>query len=158
MGCQEGAQEKLFYAFNLEDHVPQNHLLRGIDRFLDLTALRQHLSQRILTGIDPNQPVDLAECCHWRYVVNGHSPIAESGQFPLPVNAKNQPLDSSARKSLNNKGSADGLCGLPARFGRATAERKMARNQSCGAANYLIDKYWNDSCPSHSESFRLNSI
>ncbi len=27
-----GRQEKLFYSFNLEDHVPQNHLLRGIDR------------------------------------------------------------------------------------------------------------------------------
>lgn len=45
MGRQEGAQEKLFYAFNLEDHVPRNHLLRGIDRFLDLSELRQHLSQ-----------------------------------------------------------------------------------------------------------------
>ena len=45
MGHQAGGQDKLFYAFNLEDHVPQNHLLRGIDRFLDLTDLRQHLSQ-----------------------------------------------------------------------------------------------------------------
>lgn len=45
MGYQAGGQDKLFYTFNLEDHVPQNHLLRGIDRFLDLTELRQHLSQ-----------------------------------------------------------------------------------------------------------------
>ena len=45
MGHQAGGQEKLFYAFNLEDHVPQNHLLRGIDRFLDLTDPRRHLSQ-----------------------------------------------------------------------------------------------------------------
>lgn len=45
MGCRAGGQDKLFYSFNLEDHVPQHHLLRGIDRFLDLTELRQHLSQ-----------------------------------------------------------------------------------------------------------------
>jgi hypothetical protein len=31
MGQQKGSQEPLFYSFNLEDHVPQNHLLRGID-------------------------------------------------------------------------------------------------------------------------------
>ncbi len=45
MGRQASGQEKLFYAFNLEDHVPQNHLLRSIDRFLDLSDLRKHLSQ-----------------------------------------------------------------------------------------------------------------
>jgi transposase len=44
MGRQFGGQEKLFYSFNLEDHVPQNHLLRGIDRYLDLSELRKHLS------------------------------------------------------------------------------------------------------------------
>jgi transposase len=44
MGHQTGGQEKLFYTFNLEDHVPANHLLRGIDRFLDLRELRQHLA------------------------------------------------------------------------------------------------------------------
>src|SRR6202142_4529372 len=44
MGQHAGGQEKLFYSFNLEDHVPQNHLLRGIDRFLDLSELRQHLA------------------------------------------------------------------------------------------------------------------
>lgn len=44
MGRQKAAQAPLFYAFNLEDHVPANHLLRGIDRFLDLDGLHQHLS------------------------------------------------------------------------------------------------------------------
>jgi len=44
MGRQSGGQEKLFYSFNLEDHVPENHLLRGIDRYLDLSDLRKHLS------------------------------------------------------------------------------------------------------------------
>ena len=44
MGHQKDGQDHLFYAFNLEDHVPQDHLLRGIDRFLDLSELRQHVA------------------------------------------------------------------------------------------------------------------
>jgi len=44
MGRQSSSQEKLFYSFNLEDHIPQNHLLRGIDSYLDLSELRQHLA------------------------------------------------------------------------------------------------------------------
>jgi len=44
MGQQGGAQDQLFYAFNLESHVPQDHLLRGIDRFLDLSDLRLQLA------------------------------------------------------------------------------------------------------------------
>lgn len=45
MGRQTDSQDKLFYSFNLEAYVPQNHLLRGINQFLDLSDLRQHLSQ-----------------------------------------------------------------------------------------------------------------
>ena len=45
MGRQSGGQEQLFYSFNLEDHVPQDHLLRGINRHLDLSDLRRHLSE-----------------------------------------------------------------------------------------------------------------
>ena len=37
-GCSHAP---LFYSFNLEDHVPTNHLLRGIDRFLDLSELHE---------------------------------------------------------------------------------------------------------------------
>lgn len=37
-------QDQLFYAFNLEDHIPRDHLLRGINGFLDLSTLRQHLA------------------------------------------------------------------------------------------------------------------
>lgn len=44
MGQQKGNQQPLFYSFNLEDHVPQEHLLRSIDRCLDLSGLRQHLA------------------------------------------------------------------------------------------------------------------
>jgi len=44
MGQQAGAQDELFYSFNLDAHVPADHLLRGIDRFLDLSELRRHLA------------------------------------------------------------------------------------------------------------------
>ena len=41
---QPGGQKKLFYSFNLDDHVPADHLLRGIDQFLDLGDLHRHLA------------------------------------------------------------------------------------------------------------------
>jgi len=44
MGRGSGGQKKLFYSFNLDDHVPADHLLRGIDRCLDLGDLRRHLA------------------------------------------------------------------------------------------------------------------
>ncbi len=44
MGPQQEAQPALFYEFSLEDHVPQNHLLRSIDRFVDLSGIRSYLA------------------------------------------------------------------------------------------------------------------
>ena len=44
MGHNGGNQSRLFYSFNLEDHVPANHLLRGINHFLDLADLRVYLA------------------------------------------------------------------------------------------------------------------
>ena len=43
MGSQTSGQDKLFYAFNLEDYIPSNHLLRGIDPYLNLSYLIGHL-------------------------------------------------------------------------------------------------------------------
>jgi hypothetical protein len=36
-------QEALFYGFSLERRVPDNRLLRKIDRFVDLSEVRAHL-------------------------------------------------------------------------------------------------------------------
>ena len=44
MGPRQEAQPALFYEFSLEDHVPQDHLLRSIDRFVDLSSIRAHLA------------------------------------------------------------------------------------------------------------------
>ena len=36
MGPDQETQAALFWEFSLEDHVPQDHLLRSIDRFVAL--------------------------------------------------------------------------------------------------------------------------
>jgi transposase len=43
MGDRQFEQESLFYGFSVERHVPADHLLRSIDRFVDLSAIRAHL-------------------------------------------------------------------------------------------------------------------
>src|ERR1700752_180335 len=44
MGHQKVEQAALFDEFSLERHVPTNHLLRSIDRFVELGELRRELS------------------------------------------------------------------------------------------------------------------
>jgi transposase len=44
MGDRTVDQAALFYAFSLERHVPQDHLLRAIDRFVDLEGVRAHVA------------------------------------------------------------------------------------------------------------------
>ena len=44
MGERTVAQEALFYSFSLENHVPADHMLRSIDRFVDLSGIRAHLA------------------------------------------------------------------------------------------------------------------
>jgi transposase len=57
MGERTVMQEALFYGFSLEQHVPTDHLLRSIDRFVDLSGVRQHLrpyySETGRPSIDP---------------------------------------------------------------------------------------------------------
>ena len=43
VGARLVMQENLFYEFWLEDPVPGDHLLRRIDRFVELAGQRRHL-------------------------------------------------------------------------------------------------------------------
>jgi len=43
MGERAVMQGALFYEFDLERHVPADHLIRSIDRFVDLSTIREHL-------------------------------------------------------------------------------------------------------------------
>jgi len=62
MGQRSGGHRRLFYSFNLDDHIPSDHLLGGIDRFLDFGELRHHLApggapiiKTFQNGYRPNQ-------------------------------------------------------------------------------------------------------
>jgi transposase len=44
MGHRQVEQAALFYEFSLERHIPRDHLLRSIDRFVELGALRRELA------------------------------------------------------------------------------------------------------------------
>ena len=44
MGERQVDQAALFYEFSIERHVPQDHLLRAIDRFVDLSEIRRDLA------------------------------------------------------------------------------------------------------------------
>ncbi|HUO22106.1 MAG TPA: IS1182 family transposase [Caulobacteraceae bacterium] len=44
MGERTVMQEALFFGFSIERHVPDDHLLRKIDRFVDLSGVRAHLA------------------------------------------------------------------------------------------------------------------
>ena len=43
-GPRQVAQGALFYEFSIEEFVPRDHPLRGIDRFLDLSEVRPLLA------------------------------------------------------------------------------------------------------------------
>ena len=44
MGHRQAEQAALFYEFSLERHVPADHLLRSIDRFVEFGELRRELA------------------------------------------------------------------------------------------------------------------
>ena len=53
MGQRSGKQDRLFYSFKLDEHVPADHMLRSIDRYLRLMStdgLKQPFLRRGLTG------------------------------------------------------------------------------------------------------------
>ena len=69
MGPRQESQAALFYEFSLEDHASHDHLVRSIDRFVDLTGVRAHLagfySQTGRPSIDPellNRPSSARRC------------------------------------------------------------------------------------------------
>lgn len=47
LGPKREAQGALFYEFSIDDHVPQDHLLRSIERFVDLSPGVPHLIWRL---------------------------------------------------------------------------------------------------------------
>jgi hypothetical protein len=44
MGHRQGEPAALFYEFSLDKHIPADHLLRSIDRFVELGDVRRELT------------------------------------------------------------------------------------------------------------------
>ncbi|MCK1615524.1 hypothetical protein IVA96_02195 [Bradyrhizobium sp. 159] len=53
MGHRQVEQTALFYEFSLERHIPTDHLLRLIDRFVDLEQVRRDLAVNRLANLTP---------------------------------------------------------------------------------------------------------
>lgn len=70
MGFQT-APAQLFYDFCLDDHVPGDHLLRRVDRFLELEVLAGKLGRQGQPAVAPGSParnrtfVVTPEECAW---------------------------------------------------------------------------------------------
>ena len=75
---QHDRSESLFYDFRIADQVPENHLLRFIDRYVSFDFVREKLR-----GVGQRKPVDrrlirsvVADLCCWG--ISTASPVSES--------------------------------------------------------------------------------
>ena len=73
MGRQDRWQEDLFVACPLRDLIPDDHVLKRVDKVLDLSWLREEVRDSYCEdngrpGIDPEGAVRLmlATACDWR--------------------------------------------------------------------------------------------
>ena len=79
MGQLSSGQERLFYSFNLEDHIPANHLLRNIDRCLDLRHyLADFYSPIGRPSIEPELMIRML-------IVGYYSAVVRRGPFELGI-------------------------------------------------------------------------
>ena len=63
MGPRQEAQGPLFYEFSIEGHVPGDHLLRRIDRFIDLSGIPAHLAPHYSSTGRPSVDPELMIPC-----------------------------------------------------------------------------------------------
>src|SRR2546423_11280922 len=107
MGERRIQQEALFYEFSLERHVPETHLLRHIDRFVELDGLRRQLvpfySEMGRPSIDPELLIRmlivgyclgmaLSQKC-------GLEGMARQGRFPPWIQSPTADIASRRRSS-----------------------------------------------------------
>ena len=98
MGQRTSGQKPLFYSFKLDDHVPANHLLRGIDRCLDLGELRRHLipfySHTGRPSIDPELMVRML-IVGYSFGIRSERRLCEEVRQPMTICAINHALERS---------------------------------------------------------------
>src|SRR6478672_7629096 len=76
MGDRLVMQESLFYQFRLDDHVPADHMLRAIDRFLDLDGFAVDASL-IAADANKQRSVSSAEHTDWRSLATSRRAVRE---------------------------------------------------------------------------------
>jgi hypothetical protein len=75
MGERQVRQEALFYGFSLQEHVPANHLLRAIDRFVELSDIRRQLKPFYSAVGRPSVDPELLICM----LLIGYAPFSVIG-------------------------------------------------------------------------------
>ena len=124
MGPKQEAQPALFCEFALEEHVPQDHLLRSIDRFVDLSSIRAHLSDFYShTGQPSVDPVLLIY--HPAMYVYMHERAHAAGWLLLqyPVGA----ASLRGRANVPRGANANQTCGIDSKEGLPPALNARAR-------------------------------
>lgn len=86
MGLLEPGQERLFYNFRLEEHIPANHLVRQLDALLDFEPIRDQLSTFYsVTGrpsVDPELMVRML-LLGYCYSIRSERQLCEEVQYNL---------------------------------------------------------------------------
>ncbi len=86
MGRLEPGQERLFYNFRLEDHIPPNHLVRKLDALLDFEPIRVRLgpfySETGRPSVDPELMIRML-LIGYCYAIRSERKLCEEVQFNL---------------------------------------------------------------------------
>jgi len=62
---QQTQHESLFFYFRLEEQIPEDHLLRLIDHYIDLSFVRGRLKRFYSRTGRPSIDPEVLACCWW---------------------------------------------------------------------------------------------
>jgi len=166
MGHRQVEQAALFYEFSLENHVPADHLLRSIDRFVDLGEVRQELAPFYSSigrpSIDPElmirmlivgyccgirserrlcEEVHLNLACRWFCRLGLDGDVPDHSTFAVDA--------SLIKADANRQNGIEGEKGLPSEAaGRAIDEYLAVLDDAAfGAATEVTPKFVSPSDP-----------
>jgi hypothetical protein len=111
---RQDEREQFFYAFCLESHVPQDHVLRGIDAIFDFGAIRKSLafycSSTGRPSVDPELMIRML-LIGYSFGIRSERRLSEAFPADLPVCVDRTPQISPAPSSLprQDPGGGEGL-------------------------------------------------
>jgi integrase len=128
MGQLPQQQNTLFYDFCLENQIPQTHLLRRINQFLDFIPIRQHLkdydSHTGRPSIDPELMIRML-LVGYCYGIRSERRLCEEIQFNLAIDSKLRACDllrlkvsdvTNGMRALNRSSVIQKKTGKPVKF------------------------------------------